>query len=59
MAPQKAHAPAWPSMAEHEPIEIVPRLDPVHGMLIGLAVAAALWAAFGGGFWFVVRLPIS
>ena len=27
------------------------------GILIAIAIAAAPWAALGGGIWFVLRLP--
>ena len=32
--------------------------NPLRGLLIGLAISAALWAALGGGIWFVLPLSV-
>ena len=59
MARQLTYPTAWQPMVDHEPIRILDDGDnPMRGFLIGLAIAAALWAALGGGVWFVLRLPV-
>jgi hypothetical protein len=47
-------------MVDHERIRIVPDDggNPMRGLLIGLAIAASLWASLGGEVWFVLRLPV-
>ena len=69
MASQQALATVWQPIAqhesicqpiaEHEPIQIVADGDPVRGVLIGLGISAALWAALGAGIWFALRLRFS
>ena len=58
MLRQQTYATTW---HDHEPIRIVPDHggDPLRGILIAIPIAAALWAALGGGIWFVLRLPVS
>jgi hypothetical protein len=55
---QQTYATTWRPMVDHEPIRIVPDHDgnPLRGLLIGLAISAALWATLGGGIWFVLPL---
>jgi hypothetical protein len=50
--------PSWQPMVDHEPIQIVPDHDPdpLRGILFAIPISAALWAALGGGIWFVLRL---
>ena len=70
MARQQTYATTWQPMLDHtaikcerrfvldEPIRIVPDDggNPMRGLVIGLALSAALWAALGGGICFVLPL---
>ena len=72
MARQLTYPTAWQPMVDHtaikcetrfvfdEPNRIVPDDggNPMRGLLIGLAMSAALWAALGGGIWFVLPLSV-
>ena len=72
MSRQLTHPTAWKPMVDQtaiksdtgfvfdEPNRIVPDDggNPLRGLLIGLAMSAALWATVGGGIWFVLPLSV-
>jgi hypothetical protein len=61
MTRQRTYATRWQPIVVHEPGS--DRADdgghPLRAILIAIPIAAVLWAAFGGGIWFVLRLPVS
>jgi hypothetical protein len=72
MSRQLTYPTAWKPMVDQtaikcetgfefdEPSRIAPDGggNPLRGLLIGLAISAAFWAALGGGIWFVLPLSV-